>query len=324
MTEQKHTNIWVLTDDRTGNSVQAIALAQNLGEDFTIKHLEYNFLAKLPNFLLGTSCIYIIEKTKETLKTTHPPKLIISSGRRTAGIAAYLKKHYTNVKLVQIMKPDIDADKFDLIALPQHDVFKDDSAHIIRTIGAIHNIPARIEQHRAQPPMDSFIGVLIGGNTKEYKFSKHDAIELSTILERASEASGIPAFITFSRRTPEMLKQLFIKKFSSPHVIYDPTTSKEDNPFLSILKYAKFLIITCDSVSMCSEAASTGHPLYIYTPERFASKKHKYFTQQLIDIAIARPITTHSYALEEYKYTPLNEVTKVAKLAMDLINPHTK
>ena len=70
---------------------------------------------------------------------------------------------------------------------------------------------------------------------------------------------------------------------------------------------------------MCSEAASTGHPLYIYTPERFASKKHKYFTQQLIDLGIARAIGAKSPALQEYNYTALDEVSKVAKAVKELI-----
>ena len=319
MKERNHTDIWVLTDDRTGNAVQAISLAQKLDMDFEIKYLEYNLFAKLPNFLLGHSQVYITKKTKESLKTQHPPKLIISAGRRAAGIAVYLKNHYGNIKLIQIMKPDIDPNLFDLIVLPQHDVFQDSSNNIIRTIGSIHNIPARIEKYNTHPLMKSFIGVLIGGNTKEYQFNQNDAAELATILENVTESSGIPAFITFSRRTPDVVKKIFAEKFQFPNVIHDPVISKEDNPYLGILKNAKFLILTCDSVSMCSEAASTGHPLYIYTPERFASKKHKYFTQQLIDLGIARAIGAKSPALQEYNYTALDEVSKVAKAVKELI-----
>lgn len=317
--KREQSQIWVLTDDRTGNSIQAIALAQNLDMDFEIKHLEYNIFAKLPNFLLGHSWIYITNKTKEILKTEYPPKLIIAAGRRAAGIAAYLKKSYKDVKLVQIMKPDIDPNLFDLIVLPQHDVFKDVNNNIIRTIGSIHNIPVRIAKYDTAPPISSFIGVLIGGNTKEYQFNYADAIELARILENVIESSGIPVFITFSRRTPDVLKQLFTEKFPFPNIIYDPTISKEDNPYLSILKNAKFLILTCDSVSMCSEAASTGHPLYIYSPERFTSRKHKYFTQQLVDLGIARSIKVESPALQEYQYTPLSEVSKVAKAVKELM-----
>jgi mitochondrial fission protein ELM1 len=319
MKQTNNANIWVLTDNRTGNSVQAIALAESLGVDFTIKTLKYNFWAKLPNFLLAHSCIYTTAETQKSLKTNIPPKLIISSGRRTAGIAAYLKSIYKDVKLVQIMKPNINTNVFDLIALPQHDVFRDSKSNIIRTIGALNNIPTRIAQYNSILPMHNFIGVLIGGNTKEYCFSEKDTKELATILEKMLTDTGAMAYITFSRRTPDNLKKIFTKKFLSPNLIYDPTISTKDNPFLGILKYSKFLIITSDSVSMCSEAASTGHPLYIYTPDGFTSKKHKYFVQQLIDLGIARPLTTKTPTLEEYSYIPLNEVAKVAKAVKALL-----
>ena len=167
--------------------------------------------------------------------------------------------------------------------------------------------------------MYHFIGVLIGGNTKEYQFTEKDARELSMIIEKMVAYTKTPAYITFSRRTPDSVKKIFTEKFLAPNVIYDPTVSDKENPFLGILKYSKFLIITCDSVSMCSEAASTGHPLYIYTPEEFASKKHKYFTQQLIDLGIARALAVNTPPLEEYSYVPLNEVEKVTKMVKELL-----
>ena len=322
MTQKTHSDIWVLTDNRTGNSVQAIAVAENLGQNFEIKRLEYNIFANLPNFLLGSSCFYITKKTKESLKTDHPPKLIITSGRRTAGIAVCLKKYYKDVKLAQIMKPDMPSRLFDLIILPQHDTFKDSGGNVLRTIGAINNIPNRIAKLDSDfatkhPTMINFIGVLVGGNTKEYKFGPKDAEEFATILENVH--GGIPLLITFSRRTPDVIKNLFKAKFQWPHMLYDPTISDADNPYLDILKNAKFLVLTCDSVSMCSEAASSGKPLYIYIPERFASKKHRYFTQQLVDLGIARIISTETASLEEYYYPHLNEIKKVAESVVKLL-----
>ena len=317
MNKKQPPKIWVLTDHRTGNSAQAIALAEKLGLEFEIKHLEYNFLAQLPNFLLANSAIYITSGTKKSLETTNPPKLIIAAGRRAAGIASYLKKRYPDVKLVQIMKPDMNTDIFDLIAIPQHDTFKDAKSNVIRTIGALNNISTRIANYSKPPAMKDFIGVLIGGNTKEYRFTKQDATNLSRIIDRMVEHNAMPAFITFSRRTPEDVKKVFIEMFPSPNIIYDPTIADKENPYLEILKYSTFLIITCDSVSMCSEAASTGIPLYIYVPEQFHSQKHKYFTQQLVDLKVARILEDVIYRLEKYQYSPLNEVEKIAKIVKD-------
>jgi mitochondrial fission protein ELM1 len=315
-------DIWVLTDFRTGNAVQAIALAQSLGMNYSIKKIEYNLLAKFPNFLLGSHCAHITYESKQQLITDNPPKLIISSGRRTALVAAYLKRKYSIVKLVQIMRPNINVNIFDLLVLPQHDAFNispNSSCSIIRTIGALNNIPDKIEKYQdyllhKYPSMKSFIGVLVGGDTKDYKFSVRDANELATSVENAISYNGIPAFISFSRRTPQHVKDVFTKIFAWPNILYDPTTELDatNNPYIGILKLSKFLILTCDSVSMCSEAASTGKPIYIYSPPKFNSKKHKYLIQQLIDLNIAKPLTASTGVIEEYHYNALQEVDKIA------------
>lgn len=312
--------IWVLTDFRIGNSMQGIALADSLGKKYEVKNIEYNFLAKLPNFCLGSNLIHV--KNKDILKSDHPPKMIISSGRRCAKTALYLKKKYPDVKIVQIMKPDVNPEKFDLIILPQHDVFNhknENKTHIIRSIGSLNNIKQRIKQYKSLPrkyiSMNNFIGILIGGDTKDYSFSKKDSEELSKSIENAISYNDMPAFITFSRRTPQHMKDIIEKNFKWPNIIYDPTveTNPNNNPYIGILKFADFIVMTCDSVSMCSEVASSGKPAYIYCPEGFASKKHKYLLQQLIDLEIAKTFSPATGKLEKYKYKALDEISQVKK-----------
>jgi len=315
-------NIWVLTDFRTGNALQAIALAEELEVGYEIKNIEYNILAQLPNILLSANCSHIKHHSKKELITNNPPKIIISSGRRTALVAAYLKKKYPSVKLIQIMRPNINIDIFDLLILPQHDNFSiksNSKCKLIRTIGALNNIQSKVIKYQDDllnkyPSMKSFIGVLIGGNTKEYKFTPKDAKEFCNAVENAISYNGIPAFISFSRRTPDHVKEIFSQTFTWPNIVYDPTkeSNSANNPYIGMLKCATFLVLTCDSVSMCSEAASTNKPVYIYCPTKFNSKKHKYLVQQLTDLNIARPLTLSTGIMEKYEYTPLNEVAKVA------------
>lgn len=313
-------DIWVLTDFRIGNSMQGIALADSLGKKYEVKNIEYNLLGKLPNFLLGNNLIHL--KNKDILKTDQPPKIVISSGRRCAKVAGYLKKLYPKTKFIQIMKPNLRANIFDLIILPQHDVFniqEEKKTHVIRTIGSLNNIKDRIKKYKDLPrkysSMKSFIGILIGGDTKEYSFSKKDSEALCRSIENAVSFNDMPAFITFSRRTPKHMKEIFEKKFKWPNIIYDPAveTNPDNNPYIGILKHAEYVIMTCDSVSMCCEVASSGKPAYIYCPNGFNSKKHKYLLQQLIDLKIAKPFSQATGRLDNYKYKPLDEITKVAK-----------
>jgi mitochondrial fission protein ELM1 len=311
-------DIWVLADNRAGNANQAIGLAEALGEKFTIKHLKYNFLGYLPNFFLRDKEFYIDKKTSDSLETPFP-KLVISSGRRTAPLALSIKKKSPSTKIVQIMKPSITEGKFDLIILPQHDNFRSGTANIYRTIGAMNRIsPQNLKKHlqefREHYPQLSLkvISVMVGGSNKKYKFSKKDADQMVTIIEQLSINHAAQIFISFSRRTPDIVKESFQKAFTFPHIIYDPANGGY-NPYFGMLAVSDFIITTGDSISMCSDVATAGKPQYIYIPPNFPSQKHNYFVHQLVDMEIARRLLPTTEVLNDYEYTPLAEAQKAAK-----------
>jgi mitochondrial fission protein ELM1 len=308
-------DIWVLTDHRTGTATQATAVAEMLGMDYNIKKLRYNILALLPNILLGASLVHV-NKAKSSDITEPLPKVIISSGRRTASVALALKKRKQDIKVIQIMRPFLDSTKFDLIVLPQHDKCAA-SPNILRIIGSLHNTETKINQSIsnfdvAYPEAGQFIAMLIGGNTKTYTFSEVDAHLLAKVVRYISDNHGLPVFISFSRRTPNAVKAILRKRFGWPHIIYDPTENAGYNPYYGILAKCTFLITTCDSISMCSEATASGKPLYIFCPAGATMPKHKYFVQQLVDLKIAKLLTPDTEALEHYTYHPFNEALKVA------------
>lgn len=314
-------DVWVLTDHKAGTAAQATALADILGLQYDVKRLVYNAFALIPNFILGGTLLHINQSASSDLSGSDgAPKLIISAGRRAASAAIALKRRFKDLKIVQIMRPFLDSASFDLIVLPQHDIFDAEYPNIIRVIGSLHNIQSRllnagVEFHLDYPTMHNFIGVLIGGVVKKYRFSEEDAMRLAKILNNVSSNHGIPLFITFSRRTPDIVKQVFHETFEWPHVMYDPLAKDaKKNPYSGILSQASFIISTCDSISMCSEATASGKPLYIFCPEnKDALKKHRYFVQQLLDLGVARILENNTETLQQYSYEPFNEAEKVAK-----------
>lgn len=316
------TNIWVLTDHRAGNTNQALGLADAIGQNYGIKKLYYNLLACLPNWVLGASSIHIKDSQSADIKNGCPD-LIISSGRRTATVALKIKLRCPDAKVVQIMKPDMDPNLFDLILLPQHDQFEDKAGNVLRTIGAINRLNkeslaehlASFSMHYPQKHLCT-IGVLVGGNNKNFKFTKEIAYEFASIIEYLSTIHGAQVFISFSRRTPELVKKIFRESFPGPHIIYDPKEGGY-NPYMGLLSIADYMISTADSISMCSEVASSGKPLYIYIPEGFASAKHKYFAQQLFDLGVARPLESDIFKLEKYNCLPLKEGQKAAQYILN-------
>jgi mitochondrial fission protein ELM1 len=231
----------------------------------------------------------------------------------------HLKKLSGNkAKIIQIMRPNMDPKEFDLIILPQHDVYNYTLPNIVRIIGALTNVQDKLPKVKAEfeekyPDIKKFIAVIIGGSTKNYKLTMENAKELGRALNNVADSHSLALFITFSRRTPENVKEYFCEKFAWPNIIYDPE-SGESNPYPAILGEAEFIVSTADSISMCSEAASTGKPVYVYCPENFKLKNHNFFIQQLVDLGIVRRLAPNTNYLESYNYQPLSEITKVSEI----------
>lgn len=288
-------DVWVLVDDRVGSSNQAIALANLLGLDYSVKKLQYNVLAKLPNcFNLGLS---ILKNKKELVADQiQMPKLIIAAGRRSAPISLAFKKINPNLKCVHILKPEADIKKFDVVILPEHD--KNNTyqgfSNIVYINGSITHISKSKLRHSAdlwKKLIDEenypkpYIGVLIGGDAKGCKFYLSHGKALAEKAINAARAEGASLLVTTSRRTPiavtNLLKKLFREVRDVKIYFYDSRSGKE-NPYLGILGLSDYLIVTGDSINMCCEAIETGCPVFVYQEESMLSKKHQKFIDALI------------------------------------------
>jgi len=311
--------MWVLVDNRIGNANQAIDLAEEIGEPFEIKQIEYNKFGRLPSSLLSLFPVHVKKSILKQLKKEQLPEIIISSGRRTAALAVHLKKiSNNNTKIIQIMRPNLEPKGFEIIILPQHDSFNYTLPNVVRILGALTSVQKKLTKEQPEfknkyPDIKDFIAVIIGGSSKNYKLTMQNAKLLADSLKSIADNHSLPLFISFSRRTPEKIKHYFEKNFSWPNVIYDPA-STDPNPYPAILGKAKYIISTTDSISMCSEAASTGKPVYVFCPPDFKLKKHNFFIQQLVDLGIVKRLESSTKYLEKYEYEPLSEIKKVADI----------
>ena len=68
--------------------------------------------------------------------------------------------------------------------------------------------------------------------------------------------------LTPSRRTGKEVQAILRERLADlPGVVWN---GEGDNPYLAFLARADHIVVTCDSVSMASEACSTGKPVYVY------------------------------------------------------------
>ena len=106
-----------------------------------------------------------------------------------------------------------------------------------------------------------YIGVLIGGSNASYHLNAPEMTALAAQLASSARAMGGSLIVTPSRRTGE--ENIRILKDALTNVPHDIWNGNGENPYFGILGLADFLIVTCDSVNMVSEAASTGKPVYV-------------------------------------------------------------
>lgn len=316
MTNPSSPLIWVLADDRAGNVSQCLGVAEALGVPFETKKITYNRLTKLPNFLRGSSLLGVDTKKSDALTAPYPD-IVIAAGRRTAPIARYIKRQSGGkTKLVQIMWPDFPSGDFDIIAVPEHDNLRH-RHNVLPIVGS----PSRIRQERLSAEQEQWqpkfanlpaprIAMLVGGNTKKHRFSPEHASALGEMANALATEAGGSLMVTTSRRTEPESNQALRQAITCPHYFYD-WQSSDENPYFGYLACADALIVTGDSMSMCSEAVATGKPVFIFAPDAITSTKHSRLHKHLIELGYAKALTGQ---FSSWQYDPQNPAFTIAHL----------
>ena len=322
MKKQIRDEILILSDNRPGNLSQSIGLAQELGFDYKIITLTYNFLVFLPNFLLQNSTIHLSCESKKSLKNiNYLPHRIISTGRRSAPVALHLKKQSKNQsKIIQIMNPNLSLKKFDFVILPQHDeIEKTASNNVITTIGSLTKINDNIINAESDKFSSWFsdidntkIALLVGGSSNKTIFTKESAEKLAKLASRVTKNMNATLLVLNSRRTSDEITETLKSNLNCDFKFFDWKDLGSENPYLAIISYADFFIITGDSVSMISECCSSGKPVYIFDDQEISSPKHHQFHLDLFLNKYAKKLAVSTERLQNFPSKKLQETKRVA------------
>ena len=307
--------VWVLADEYSGNASQCVGVAEALGLRYEIKKIVYNKLARLPNRLLGSKIVHI---TSESAVGIRPPwpDIVIASGRRTVPIGRYIKsKSLESVFLTQIMWPGEPTCDLDLISTPHHDDIGR-RQNIVRTLGAPHNInepelaaaSARWVECLASSSQPR-IAVLVGGDTRRTKFSLSMARDLARACSQISSSLGGSLMVSTSRRTSMEAGRVFLSNLEGETQIFKWEESKGQNPYLGYLACSDAVVVTGDSMSMCTESCATGRPVFIFAPPGLATEKHRRLHKDLYEYGAARPFPDGLVPknLLDWTYRPIND-----------------
>ena len=91
-----------------------------------------------------------------------------------------------------------------------------------------------------------------------------------------------------------------------------------DSPYLGFLACADNIVVTGDSVSMCSEATATGKTLRIFTGSDLLTPKHLRFVQSLCSKGYAADIANEDYTRQQPPASPLNTAQEIAAVIATL------
>ncbi|MTJ80890.1 MAG: nucleoside-diphosphate sugar epimerase [Telmatospirillum sp.] len=301
--------VWVLADDRAGNVAQALGVAEALEVPFEVKSIRYDRMARLFNAVRGTSLLGVVPDSRQALCPPWP-RLVIGAVRRPAPVGRWLKR-VSGCRLLQIMDPGWPGRQdFDLIAIPHHDdgdrATLDDAAasgaetgrpsNVIRTLGACHRIvPALLAAEadkwrgRLAHLPGPYLLLVVGGETRDYRFPVSLGRELARGVARLHDRMGGSILVTTSRRTTPDLARAVIDGLPEPRHIYR-WEDGGDNPYLGFLALADCVVVTGDSMSMCSEACATPGPVYIFSPDGMVTRKHAALHRLLFEAGYARPL----------------------------------
>ncbi len=302
---------WIITEGIAGTENQCIGVAEALGVEPVIKRIKLRSPWKQLSPWL--SCGHGNALTPDSDSIAPPyPDLVIASGRKSIGIARYIREQAKGrTFVVQIQDPRVNPKHFDLVVVPQHDPTR--AENVIVTKAGLHRVTpkkiadakAKFEKQFAKIPHPR-VAVLIGGTSKAHTMTAENAKALALQLLHLAERPDIGLLITASRRTGEENAKLLRDMLQGPAIHF--WDGAGENPYFGFLALADYIIVTEDSVSMASEALSTGKPVYIAALEGGA-RRLDMFHKILQEQGYTRPFTG---LLEQWNYTPPDDTQRVA------------
>ncbi|CAL9766421.1 unnamed protein product [Musa acuminata subsp. burmannicoides] len=266
------------------------------------------------------------------------PLLIVASGRDTISVASSIKRLAPeSVFVIQIQHPRSRLDRFDLVVTPRHDYYaltangqqeiprilrwcitpkEPPGRNVVLSVGALHQadsaalrIAATAWHDELAPLPKPLLVVNIGGPTRNCKYGSDLATQLVGSLQNVLASCG-SVRISFSRRTPKKVSDIILQELSKHPKIYI-WDGEDPNPHMGHLAWADAFVITADSISMLSEACSTGKPVYVIGSE-CCKWKFSVFHKTLRERGVIRPFTGLEDISDSWSYPPLNDAAEAA------------
>jgi len=296
----------LLTEGMHGMISQVEGLAKALEIEFIHEKIELNNFWKLiPPSLTPVKKFVFKNNIDKNFN------IVISCGRKSVIPSIYLKKKYKDkIMNIHIQDPKVSLDNFDFIVAPEHDGLE--GKNVLKSKGAIHYLrESELEENKnflkSKVNKEKLVTLVIGGPNKYYDYDDAIINEIFLRIKDNFIDKGYQLIFIPSMRTPKKVIEKAKNYFDENQIIVSDVDKKA---YLSSLKLANHIVVTCDSTSMISEAAITGKPIYIaQMPAIKKNDRFKKFFELFKSLNIIKDLDN---SVDDWKYEKLNETNKIS------------
>ena len=297
----------LLTEGLHGMISQTEGLAKALNFDYIHEKIELNSFWKLIPASFTPVKKFVFKNQIE-----QDFDVIISCGRKSIIPSIFLKKNSKKKIInIHIQNPKISLKHFDFVVCPEHDNLE--GPNVLRTKGAIHYLTLEEINNSKDYLLNKLerdkdvITLILGGPNKYYNYSDENMISIFSRINRMLKEHNLQLVVIPSNRTPKKTIELSKEYFTDNRTVIDVI---DKSAYLSSLALSKYLVVTCDSTSMISEAALTGKPVYVaMIPALRNDKRFKRFRSLFEKLNIIKILNNK---LETWNYEKLNEADRIA------------
>jgi mitochondrial fission protein ELM1 len=243
--------IWILTRGRKGDLDQMLALAKATGWPFEEKRLAF----RGPTFPVLSSLLL-----KRGESALHPPwpDLVLCAEALPSVIAREIKsKSQGRTRIVCLGRPAGSVRAFDLvITTAQYRIPA--SPNVVELSMPL----AALTEPLAGGTQEGHIALLVGGPAFPDRLDGATAAKLAGDVIAYAQRRNARLSVQTSPRTPPEAVAALQRAILPPHRI--SVFGSGENRYKAVLAEASEIVVTSDSVSMVSDAFSTGKPVSIY------------------------------------------------------------
>ncbi|MBU1061105.1 MAG: mitochondrial fission ELM1 family protein [Candidatus Omnitrophica bacterium] len=286
--------VLILSDGKSGHFNQSLAVAEMIEEALgtrlkargieerpilKIKVVKVKFKNKVARLILDLASFFTGRRCQGCLKglrlclekesfngvRSQYADIIISCGASLVSTNIFLK-YENNAKNIVIMKPGLGKGRrFDIVILPGHDI---KGERVRPNVVVTEAAPNRITEKAMEEAITRYphtprqgIGLLIGGDAKNFKLKKEDVEKVVDGILNIANKVGMDVFVSTSRRTSGEIDALLKQKLQKNPICKRLVIANEkniDGIVPAIFGLSDVIVTSPESISMISEAVSSG------------------------------------------------------------------